>query len=243
MMTEVKPTPLYILGVIPDKNLNIKGFFEYGEESFRWMLEHPKSLRSYGWDLETLDRAKIVEGKWIEVRNGERKKIQLVKDGALLMAAYADNTFLGWGKSEEEFAKKPKINTLALIEVTFNFVEFYREFLSKLEEKPQFVEFFWDLRNLFLDSGKKCYLTPYGVDSAEYTGDWDMKEAPGNNKDWSYKLEINKVNIYDSEKVSYKLLEEIFLWFGFEPSKIPYIVGEGGNRRLNTEQIKKIGKE
>jgi hypothetical protein len=240
-MTEVKPTPIYVLGVLPDKSLNIKGFFEYGEGSFRWLLEHPTSLRNYGWDLETLDRSKIVEGIWIEVNNGERKKIQLTKDGFLIMAAYADDTFLGWGKDPDEFLQNPQINTLALIEVTFNFVEFYREFLSKLEDKPNSVKFSWDLKNLFLSSGSKCYLTPHEVNSPWYRSVDDAKKAPNAQKNWSYEHKIDAGGgIYDSELVAYKIIEEMFLWFGIHPEKIPYTKVVDGTRLIDTGKIKII---
>src|SRR5688572_31620822 len=66
---------------------------------------------------------------------------QLYEDGTLLVRVAADSTFLGWGQDEKEFNTRPRLNPMALIELTTSFVHLYRseEHTSELQSQSNLV--------------------------------------------------------------------------------------------------------
>src|SRR3990172_2392837 len=108
--------PKFVLAAEPKEELLLPDFFSEENVFYKILKDPPGYLRYTGWNLLTLDKPRIREGKYWEVTNGERKKIRLFKDGSLVAVAYADNSFLGWGQDDKAFHNSPRINTVALIE-------------------------------------------------------------------------------------------------------------------------------
>lgn len=128
--------------------------------SIRYALEHPPSLRRNGWDMGTYDQAKIQRGEFIRVANGDRIAIDLYRDGTFIFATTADSNFLAWGRESESL----KINPLALVEVIYSFVDFYRLVLGDFVSPPERITFRIDLQNMHLD-GATNYLVPHSLKS------------------------------------------------------------------------------
>lgn len=107
----------------------LKTLFTERTDSIKRKLENPPTtIRHEGWSLETLDRGKIIEGQLVRVMNGDRV-IDLYKDGTLIFAGLANEQFLAWSSKDEL-----KINSLALIELVYNFISFCREVVNDLCE-------------------------------------------------------------------------------------------------------------
>ena len=214
--------PFYILAAVPMQSVQLKSFFEQGEGSVMTLLQNPEKLRNMGWDLQTLDIPRIIKGEYLEVRSGERKLLNLYEDGTFIMRAVADYTFLGHGQGEEAFKKKPRLNPLAIIEVTYNFINFYKKLISHFEVKPTTIKFKTELKNTYLEEDKKLYLNPGGVKDFDWPFDDDPHKAP---EEHMANKEIIKAtdDLLDlSPYVAYELIEKLYLWFGFNPNKIPY---------------------
>src|SRR6266481_3726766 len=127
---------IYVLAASPVQPSGFPNFFESGRGSFMELLERPDAFRLNGWDLHTYDNARIVDGEFLQVSQATRKKLQLYEDGTLFVKAAADSTLLGWGVNSVEFAERPRLNPLALIELTTAFVHFYSKLASKLAPLP-----------------------------------------------------------------------------------------------------------
>lgn len=229
---------LLILFAVPSGG-KIKNFFSSDKNSVMELLRNPKQLRPMGWGLNTLDTPRIVKGEFLEVNNGNRKIIRLYEDGTLIFSGAATANFLGWGANKNKSLTGMRLNPLAVIEVALNFVNFYKDFLNFFEEKPKEIKFLISIKNAFTDAGK-LYLNPYGVNTRAWAFNDDKKDAP--EADMTREViikDIAKVINYP-RRVTFELLEKLYLWFGFTSDKIPYACGDGEKRAISDEEIKKI---
>jgi len=80
----------------------------------------------------------------IRVANSD-KIIDLYRDGAMVFAGIVDKNFLAWGKGNST-----KINPVALVEVVYNFVVFYKLVLEDFNNKTKQINTRIDLRNMHL---------------------------------------------------------------------------------------------
>lgn len=232
-------SPIYVISVSPLTKSTLKRIFESSPDSLMHLLEHPGSFRYAGWDLNTLDRAKIVSGDYLEVVNGDRKRIQLYEDGTLILKVLADHRFLSWGRNYEEFIEKPRLNTLALIEVTTNFVHFYKKVIEFFEKVPEKVRFDLLLKNIIID-GKAMYIVPYKPNSLEWLFDNPRYESQENEINISLEIFTDDISNKPS-RVSYVLVEKVLLKFGIPVDKIPYTKEDNGEKVISVDDIKKSG--
>ena len=207
---------------------DLKTIFSSGDGTIKHSLEHPPILRRHGWGMETLDQAKIQRGEYVRLTNGTRKVIDLYRDGSMIFATSADENFLAWGQEVSV-----KINPLALIEVIYSFVDLYRLVLADYSTIPKKLSFRVELRNMHL-GGIKNSLAPYSVKSFEQQFSTEIQEAPDDN--WS-STKTFEVSDFDVAAISYDLVREVYLWFGIEEDKIPYVKEIEGVKAVDAEAI------
>jgi hypothetical protein len=192
------------------------------------LLQNPVPIRRMGWNLDTLDYAKIVNGgeAW-EVNNGKRKKIRIYRDGSILITAAIDNNFLGWGKNDEQFKESPEINNLALTEFTYEAVRFVKNLYVIYKYETGLVKFTYGMENsagLILSNQHYSYL---------FREDGKILE-----KDFKEKLEVDIPSLKNKpEELAYKIMKEIYTKFNIEVTHLPYTL----DQRIDVESIKKIG--
>ncbi len=231
--------PHFVLTAVPDAATQVKTIFQSGPGTITAVLENPPVLRYAGWSLETRAHAKIVEGLFRQLTNGDRKVLRLYRDGVLVHAVAADSDFLGWGESPEQFREKPRLISLALIEVTYLFCCCYAEVLKDLSI-PSIPATNISLRTYLggmRDKGtaKPVGLNPYAVNTFGFRLNDDVKLAPADTLDRTVTVEGAQ---FDPGAVAYELVKEIYLWFGFELSNIPYVSEVDGIMRVDPEKIK-----
>ncbi len=219
-----------ILSAYPEYVMQLRTIFSSDPKSIKQMLEYPPTIRSSGFDLRTLDRASIISGKFCRVTNGDRKVIDLYEDGALIAGFKADGDYLCWAM------KGLKINPVVLIESVYTFVLFYELVIEDMDTKPKIVTFKVDLHNFHLDD-KKNYLVPYGLNTIAQIFDDEKKIARDNN--WSKNIDVD-IEKFEVASIAYKIVERIYLYFGFEVEKIPFTKEVEGERVVDIEQIKPI---
>ena len=226
-----------ILIAYPKEKLGeLKSLFTNEEGSIKRKLEDPPlnagKVRYAGWSLETLDRGRIIEGQFVRVQNGDRKTIDLYQDGTFIFSGLADERFLAHA-SEDGL----RINSIALIELVYNFISFYREVINDLIIKPSTISVEFRFFNMHLD-GKKSYLREGPMDSLF---SFNKYEAPANN--YSFETPIDfKVEDFEMGKIketAYRIVEKIYLWFGvpLDAVNIPYIKIENSVVSIDIEQI------
>jgi len=102
---------------------SIKDIFESNSKVIE-LLEKPSRLRSMGWDLQTLDRARPVAGDYLELANGKRKLLRLYRDGQFIFAGGLN--FFGHAVNKES-GEAPSFNLLSVAEFMLNFVIFNKK--------------------------------------------------------------------------------------------------------------------
>ncbi|MEW6711142.1 MAG: ATP-binding protein [Candidatus Riflebacteria bacterium] len=168
-------TPVLVLSCSPLQPIFIKEFFVTKDPSAYSLIRNPQKTRHAGWDVTTLDNPKIIKGECWSVSNGERKLLRVYEDGSVVFAGAADGSFLGWGKNAAEFERKPRLNPVALIELTYNFVVFVKDLQGFIDKPSKELHFQLSLANLWLEE-TKIYLLPGNIKSMEYQFDLDDKE-------------------------------------------------------------------
>src|SRR5467141_3904314 len=150
-------------------------FFEPGD--LKKIIEDPGQIRHAGWDLTTRDRARIVNGEYLEVASAERKRIQVYEDGSVLVRVSGDEDFLSWGQNTKNFDDAPRLNTLALIEFTLNFCKLCSGLVRYMEPEPSEVNLKVEVRNAFFGESK-LFLIPHPVSSRAFAFTDDRHVAP-----------------------------------------------------------------
>jgi len=201
---------------IKNNVVELKSLFTDVEGSIKRKLENPPvnagKIRSGGWSLETLDRGKIIKGQLVRVMNGV-KTIDLYKDGTLVFTGLANEEFFAWASKDGL-----KINSLALIELVYNFISFYREVINDLSEQPNMISIKFGFFNMWLND-KKSYIVP-GPIGTLFT--FNKYNTPRNGY-FSELIDFD-VKAFNVGKVAYKIVEEIYLWFWItlNNKNIPY---------------------
>jgi hypothetical protein len=204
------------------------------------VLRNPPTFRSptVGWDLWTLDEARIVEGRKRVLVNGDRKRLTLFPDGAMTFVA-SFNDFLGWPNTREEFAKRPQLNSVAFVELIYNFARTYLAVVDYMSPRPSRVRFRCGFRGLHLEDRKAVFLQSGTMSQRAYRRPGSAKEAPTASID----LDPVEVSLTEDQRaddlaarVAYELLLRVYRWFEFEDDAIPFVDHE--TRMLDLEAFR-----
>jgi len=239
MAMAVNKRTIILIASPKEKLGELKSLFTNEEGGIKRKLENPPlnagQIRYAGWDLRTLDQGKIIEGQFVRVQNGDRKIIDLYNDGTLIFTGLADERFLAHASGDGL-----KINSIALIELVYNFVSFYKEVINDFSIKPNTILAQFRFINMHLDD-KKSYLVE-GPSDALFSSPW-KHEAPLS--DYSLEPLIDfKAEDFEAEKIgeiAYKIIEKIYLWFGIplDSGNIPYVKIENSIPSIDLEVIKR----
>jgi hypothetical protein len=230
--------PQLILAASPIGRSKLEHFFDYGPDTVAWQVEHPGTFRYAGWNLETGDRARIVDGKCWEARNGERKTLRVYLDGSVLFHAAADWTFLGWGKDPEEYLNKPRLNSVAIVEVIASFTQFLANLIPHFEAVPELLQFVAKIENGRVGTGF-LYVVAGTVRSPEYRSESEPYPLSTASIETSVQVEVSELR-HDPSYAAYALLERLLAEFSMPSNRIPYIAADSRGRRVDVEAIKRI---
>jgi len=210
--------PVFVYSMVPHGRTAYKQFFEPG--NLKKVIENPGQLRPNGWDLTTRDRARIIDGKYLQVSSAERKRIRVYEDGSVFVRVPGDEDFLSWGQNTSNFQQAPRLNTLALIEFTFNFCKFCSQLVEFLEPQPSEVKLKVEIRNAFIGQ-EKLFLIPYHVST------WTFAVTDSRHPAREPSM-VRRVTVPTNELLTtpnfaaYMLVRQIFYWFGVENEDLPY---------------------
>ena len=190
----------------------------------RLLLENPPHTRYNGWNLVTLDRASLVGGTRLRVSNGDRKHIDLLADGTMIATGVFDG-FLGWGRWE--FAQRPKVNGLAVVEFVYDFVMVYDRLLAEfVEPRPARVRFAIGVRRAhYLQDGqeRRLYLSPGPSNDLYDLDEYNRREAPEPEFSATFDFDIAPDPPHlDVGAIAYTLVRRFYNWFGHTDDAVPY---------------------
>ncbi|MCZ6677192.1 MAG: hypothetical protein O7E52_08075 [Candidatus Poribacteria bacterium] len=233
----MKNKRVVVFAAYPKLAGQLRTIFSSTEGSIRRQLENPPILHDRPWSLQTFDQARIIRGEMIRVKyskdkNRDLKIIDLYRDGTLIFAALTDPNFLGW----RSFPDDPWIHPIAIVEVIYNFIDFYKRVLEDFVEKPEEITIRTDLRNMHL-KGVKTYL-PLFFNDLPPVNEILKQRAPENS---GTILRDFRTADFHVGVVAFEILKEIYLWFGLEEDKIRYTKTKGELKMIDPEAIAKIG--
>lgn len=221
-----------ILSVTPTQPSELRTIFSEKPEGIRRKLESPPVIRENGWGMRTSDQAKFVQGELIRVE-GHRSVADLYRDGTLIFVGHINANFLAWSDQSDL-----TIHPLALVELIANFTRFYALVVEDFRALPTQLLFSVALRNLHLDG--KTNILPAGPVREGYSWYTGHKEAPANN--WTSGDVLVSSESFDPDQVAYRLIREIYIWFGHSDEDIPYLKEKGNSWTVDTDQISAIGR-
>lgn len=238
--TGLAQRPHYVLAAWPTPVSELTTIQGTGEGTITGLLERPPVLRYAGWSLETLDHAVgMQEGKYRQLANGDRKVLRLYRDGMLVHAVSAGSDFLGWGDPKQYHAK-PRILSLAIIEVTYLFCRFYAEVLRDLREPVDKVTIAIRLGRLRSATEAPVRLSAHPPGNAfAFLEAQDRHPALADTYDHEVTIDAKDFN---PAVAAYQVVSEIFMWFGIEADLIPYIDNVAGVRVVSEQKIINSGK-
>jgi hypothetical protein len=203
------------------------------QQGVRQLLEQPPATRHDGWNLVTLERARIAGGPKLEISNGTRKHLSLHDDGTFLAVGTVPG-FLAWHRRD----LPNKINALALIEFTYNFLLVYDRVLSDLDPLPRALRLRLGLRHAH-EYNPPVYMAYGRIDRFDYEIDSDVRPAPADAFEHSIDIPVTDVpdgdTHFDLGTVTYQLVVPLYNWFGFEDEAVPYT--DDDRTRIEIDQI------
>lgn len=205
---------------------NVSNLFSGSTADVVKLVENPPHFRHAGWDLQTLDRAKPVAGDYLQVSNGERKVLRVFRDGQVTFAG--DEKFIGWGVNKEE-GEPFAVNGLAVTELVTNFVNFCYLLSANLERPP--LSMIIKLR--FLNPAKEDIRLINVV-----KGSGGFNEVAGSlHLDLAERdVLINLEEEFSLTKSTYRVLSELFYFFGVSEDRFWYVNKE--SKEVNLEFFK-----
>lgn len=220
------------LSAFPESTITINNLFDKTPSSILNKLEKPDIIRNSGWDLQTLDKAKPYNNEFIQVCNGNRKTIRLYKDGNLLFSA--DQDFWFWPDE-----KGIRLNSLALIEGIYNFINFYKSVVNEYSEKNKKFSVICSFFKHHLNN-KITTLFPGHLKNYAYTNNDNKKLAPNNNN--TFHEQLFNFNTESKDSISYQIIKEIYIWFGFliEEWTIPYTSDKISKKIIDVNKIREV---
>jgi hypothetical protein len=229
-----RDSPVFVYAMVPAARTSFKSFFDTG--SLGKLLENPGQLRYAGWDLTTLGETRIVKGEYLEIKSAERKLLRLYEDGSFIVRVSAGEDFLSWGQNEEGFRRSPRLNPLAIVEFTLNFVRLCAELVGYLHQVPEAVELKVEIRNAFLKEAK-LYLNPYSIVHQQFAFNIDPHNAPEPSMHREIRVSTQDLRSWPAAS-AFSLVEKIYTWFGLAPNQVPYVSNKDGIRFIDEELIK-----
>lgn len=229
--------PAFILCAVPRQSIRLPTLFQSRDAEIVRLLEKPPELRHAGFDLFTATSAEIVKGQLRRAVQPGYKILELWRDGTLIFAATGGTEFLCWGRRTQE--EQPlRINQLVLLESTYLFAELSRRIFNQAEPKPRALEYGLSLRNMTAGDDP-CRLISGPLGTFAWQFGHDIHLAPGPNADFMKGWDEEEI---DPGVVAFRLVREVYLWFGIEYEHIPYTIKQGTGLAISPDEIKKAGK-
>lgn len=120
-------TPVYLLQALPPASGGmIEGFFDEGGPAAA--LGDPPSVRSTGFNLRMGGEREVVEGGVVYRRRS--RLVWLDPDGLFTVAGEGTREFLGWAINDRRSEDILRVNSIGLVEFTFEFFRFVHQQLA-----------------------------------------------------------------------------------------------------------------
>jgi Putative DNA-binding domain len=216
---------MFILsGFIGSKNVPVT--FEHPEIIIESLTKLTEGLRKGGWMV--IYSAEIEKKTLVLLRTKRMdvRQLELHADGSLILAS--DINYLCF-ISGEQMGSSPRIVPIALVEVVYQFVNYFFNYISLMKLEPEQVFLRFDLRNMHKDGVKTILPTGSAMLNTMY------RDVEALENDYS---ETIKVNLDNSNAVAVELLAKIYAAFGMTIGQVPFTtIDEAGGQTIEARFI------
>jgi hypothetical protein len=192
------------------------------------LIENPPTLRANGFGVYAGRASSIMGGRFRRSILLGYRLLDLWKDGLLVFIGEGDEDFLAWstrGGPDDPIT----INTYVLAESVLVFCWLTQLLFSEAKPAPEALLMRVGLDNM-TRSDEPALLTDVPLGSVGGT----TKRAPRARVDL---YESAKWDGFDPEAMGYLLLSQVYNWFGFESTDVPFVAREGPEPRLSAQRI------
>jgi hypothetical protein len=205
--------PRFILAAFPIGTIDVRELFESKSSPLVQLIERPPEIRSSGFDLTADYSSHIVRGALRRSVSVEHKLLEMHRDGLVIFVNRGDGDGLCWGRASAQ-AEESWINQLFLVENVYLFTQF----VARAYEGRLPTDFEISYRLLLLNvcsPARRCVLTSGPLDRWGY-GSTHREEEP------NVSISLKGARTMTPERVAFLLLSELYAWFAFDITQIPY---------------------
>lgn len=181
-------------------------------------INRPPRLRSGGFDLWTGEASKIVEGRMRRVALPGIKVIEVWRDGFTLFIGDGSE-FLCWGTRHK--SGQLRLNPLVLCETAYGFASLVSVVFREAASPPAKSDFEILLSGMHF-GGKPAEFLPGPLGTSGWLFGMTVLQAPSDELHQTFTWSNPEI---DPGAVAFRLVREVYLWFGMEENKIPYTSG------------------
>jgi len=222
--------PTFFLTSWPHEAGEFTSLFQSRTADVVHLLEFPPKLRNGGFDLSTRRASTNVRGELRRCMIPGQKLLELWRDGVLVFITQGDGRHLCWGMRSTQ-ATGQQINNLALVETTYLFSDLVFKLYPLSTPPPETVTLQLGLVDMSVE-GVPCKLQPDRLNQLGIYDDWHP--APASEK--TVHVQVRPANP-DAGDASFRLLAQLYVWFGFDEEFIPYVDRSTTAPRITSQEI------
>jgi hypothetical protein len=237
----------YLLTCRPLTRAVIGDFFNPYGDVFALLSRPPETREgSFGMRmaaLPELHQAEYWEVDAREMLTGRVRRLRVYVDGTILFRASADQSFLCWPEVRDVL----RVNPVVVADSALSFCAFVRAVVLLMSTRPEKLEIGVALPNVALSEPPiRMYagnlregLSIHTIRSDQLRGVGESSPKREFTVDTKELLEGNDNPFVVSGRVAYMIVRGVYDMFGFSESAIPYVEGEGDQRRIALELYNK----
>src|SRR5579863_7313892 len=188
------------------------------------LLERPPTLRGNGFAIRVPRQSSIVKGKLRRCVVQGYEIIDLWKDATLVAVGPGDYDLLCWARQPRDNVGL-SIRNFVLGEVVLNFVQLALDVFKQAAPLPTHLKFLLSLENMTV-YGLPCTLSSER-DNIRFPRAGEMKTAPDSTVKGECEIPFDKMDV---GSVVYELLAQIYAFFGFNYTDMPYVAEDDPKR-------------
>ena len=213
---DFETAPSFLLASHPTQPVEMRGLFEGSDSELLQELRNPPRLREYGWDLTTDAPMQNIRGRLRRSVVPQWKLLELSREGVIIFLARGDESYLSRSlvqPADRGYAVHPFV----LAHCVYVFCLFARSVYHFADPPPTDIVYVLELRNM-LHNGHPAVLHPrHGKMNVLISSEY-YSLMPEEN----HTVSITCSATTEPGEVSFRLLRELYIWFGFDTSKVPY---------------------
>lgn len=229
--------PQLYFGAMPNTAIQLSGIFESQSTSAVKAFEMPQIVREEGFGFYSAQfQSKLVDGNSREaVLNSQARRV--TEDGKIVSLFSGGDDFLGWGMRSAGWAVPEQnkntplqINSLVLIEATFNFVSMARALFAEAHPSPESMVFVAGYKYL-----KNSFGGPSLLDGKADRNMYMRPRIPSEDDGNEARITVKREESVG--RTAFRLIAGIYHRFNLTDNKVPYTLEGSGHREIDPTQF------